>query len=101
MINWTEEDVEFICKNLLAPMSEELVKVFNSRDKLESEALDKVFSVVTDQLKEIKYEQERDRRFYKVMFTQVFDKNARAYDDFYKSWCEEFDKLNKEKYFND
>ena len=101
MINWTEEDITFICRHLLTPMSEEIIKVFNSRDKLESEALDKVFSAVTDQLKEIRYEQERDRRFFLQLCSQYACVNHEKMQDVYKSWCEEFNKLNKDKFFKE
>lgn len=105
MINWTEEDVEFICKNIVLPAIMEATKAISENEEklqeIEQSSYKKIFNAITNRLNQLDYEQERDRRFYKVMFTQVFDKNAIAYDNFYKSWCEEFDKLNKEKYFND
>lgn len=101
MINWTEEDITFICKNLLTPMSEEIIKVFNERDKLESKAVDKVFSVITDQFKEIRYEQERDRRFFLQLYSKHAYINYEKMQDVYKNWCEEFDKLNKDKFFKE
>ena len=101
MTNLTEEDVRFICENLIAPLSEEIANVMDRRDELSAESLGRVFDAVADQLRLIRYEQERDRRFYKAMYTQLLFKNTAvtpdAYDNCYKNWCEEFDKLNKEK----
>ena len=102
MINWTEEDVKFICENLINPTIAEIAKTFESYDKSNEESLKLVIDAVTKQIREIKYEQERDRRFYRAMFSDVLVRNTlftpSGYDDFYKKWCEEFDKLNKEKF---
>jgi hypothetical protein len=97
MINWTEEDVEYICTNILKPALEATVSgIAKEQGELEK-ITNRMLKSIGDAIYDIRYEQERDRRFYKAMFTQVFDKNEAAYDEFYKSWCEEFDRLNKEK----
>ena len=98
MINWTEEDIKFLCENVMAPLGHELANMMEEHDKISSKSLEKVFDALIGQIKEIRYEQERDRRFYRAVFTQVFGKSEVAYDEFYKDWCEEFDKLNKEKF---
>ena len=100
MINWTEEDVEYICTNILQPVLEVTIKgIANEQIKLD-EITDRILDSIGDAIHEIRYEQERDRRFYKAMFTQLLLKNTMltpaAYDEFYKNWCNEFDKLNKE-----
>ena len=101
MINWTEEDVEFICTNILKPVFEEIIKgIAGEQGKLD-EITDGLLKSIGDAIQEIRYEQERDRRFYKVMFSEALIRNQlftpAGYDEFYKTWCEEFDKLNKEK----
>lgn len=101
MINWTEEDVEYICTNILQPVLEATIKgIANEQAKLD-EVTDRILDSIGDAIHEIRYEQERDRRFYKAMFTQLLLKNTMltpaAYDEFYKNWCNEFDRLNKEK----
>lgn len=102
MVNWTEEDIKFICENIMAPLGHELAKIMEEHDKISSESLERVFDAIINQIKEIRYEQERDRRFYRVMFSEALIRNQlftpAGYDEFYKSWCEEFDKLNKEKF---
>ncbi len=101
MINWTEEDVEYICTNILQPVLDVVIQgVADEQGKLDK-ITDKMLRSIGDAIHDIRYEQERDRRFYKAMFTQLLLKNTMltptAYDEFYKNWCEEFDKLNKEK----
>ena len=101
MINWTEEDVKFICQNILQPVLEETIKGIDGEQGKFEDITDRVLKLIGDSIQEIRYEQERDRRFYKAFFTQVHNIESETYDNFYKSWCEEFDQLNKEKYFND
>lgn len=101
MINWTEEDIEYLCMNILYPVLEETVKgIAAEQEKLDA-TTDRMISAIGDAIHNLRYEQERDRRFYKAMFTQLLLKNTMltpaAYDEFYQNWCAEFDKLNKEK----
>ena len=101
MTNLTEEDVKFICEFLLAPLSAEVADVMENYDKTNAEVLERLCDGLIKQIEKIRYEQERDRRFYKMMFSEALVRNQlftpSGYDEFYKSWCEEFDKLNKEK----
>ena len=101
MTNLTEDDVKFICEFLLAPLSKEVANTIENYDKTIAEVLEHVCDGLIKQIEKIRYEQERDRRFYKVMFSEALVRNQlftpAGYDEFYKSWCAEFDKLNKEK----
>ena len=101
MINWTKEDVEFICNNILQPVIETTIKGIAAEQGKLDDITDRMINAIGDAIHDIRYEQARDRMFYKAMYTQVLFKNTAitpdAYDEFYKSWCEEFDKLNKEK----
>ena len=102
MINWTKEDVEFICINIVLPAITEATKAISENEEklqeIEQESYKKIFTAITDRLNQLEYEQERDRRFYKALLTQALYMNEASYDNVYKSWCEEFDKLNKEKF---
>lgn len=102
MINWTEEDLRFFYTNILQPALEVTIKGISEEEAKLDEITDRIFKSIGDVIKEIRYEQERDRRFYKVMFSEALVRNQlftpAGYDAFYKSWCEEFDKLNKEKF---
>lgn len=101
MTNLTEEDVKFICEYLLAPLSQEVANVIENYDKTNAGVLEHLCDGLIKQIEKIRYEQERDRRFYKVMFSEALIRNQlftpAGYDEFYKSWCEEFDRLNKER----
>lgn len=105
MIKWTEEDIEFICQNIVLPAIMEAAKTISeNEEKLQEtqhESYSKIFKVIIDRLNKISYEQERDRKFYKMVFSELVLKNQlntpTRYDAFYKNWCEEFDNLNKEK----
>lgn len=101
MINWTEEDIEYLCMNILYPALEETAKGIVAEQEKLDEITDRMINAIGDAIKDIRYKQERDRRFYKAMFTQLLLKNTMltpaAYDEFYQNWCAEFDKLNKEQ----
>lgn len=97
MTNLTEEDVKFICEFLLAPLSKEVANTMENYDKTNAEVLERLFDGIIKQIDKIRYEQERDRRFFIGFFAEYARMNKDALHDFYKSWCEEFDKLNKEK----
>lgn len=102
MINWTKEDVEFIYTNIVQPALEVTIKGIAQEQGSLDEITDRILNSIGDAILEIRYEQERDRRFYKTMFSEALVRNQlftpAGYDAFYKSWCEEFDKLNKEKF---
>lgn len=101
MTNLTEEDVKFICEFLLAPLSAEVADAIENYDKTNAEVLERLCDGLIKQIEKIRYEQERDRRFYKELLTRLFRANGLfysvSYDDLYKDWCAEFDKLHKEK----
>ena len=98
MINWTKEDIEFICTNIIQPALEVTIKGIAQEQGNLDAITDKILKSIGDAILEIRYEQERDRRFYKSLLTQALYMNEASYDNVYKSWCEEFDKLNKEKF---
>ena len=101
MTNLTEEDVEFICTNILQPALETTINGIAKEQGKFDDTIDRILNAVSNAIHDIRYEQARDRRFYKAMYTQLLFKNTAvtpdAYDEFYKNWCDEFDKLNKEK----
>ena len=103
MINWTKEDVEFICTNIVQSALEVTIKGIAKEQGNLDAITDRILNSIGDAILEIRYEQERDRRFYKVMFSEALIRNQlftpSGYDEFYKTWCEEFDRLNKEKFF--
>lgn len=97
MTNLTEEDVKFICEFLLAPLSKEVADTIENYDKTNAEVLERLFDGLIKQIEKIRYEQERDRRFFIGFIAEYARMNKDSLYDFYKSWCSEFDKLNKEK----
>ena len=97
MTNLTEEDVKFICEFLLAPLSEEVADAIENYDKTNAEVLERLFDGIIKQIEKIRYEQERDRRFLIGFIAEYARMNKDSLYDFYKSWCAEFDKVNKEK----
>ena len=95
MINLTEEDIRFICENIMTPMSEEIVKMMDKRDEISAASLGRLFDSVADQLKTIRYEQRRDRQFYKQMFMALNHFDADCYNKVYEDYCRRYDEWAK------
>ena len=97
MINWTEEDVEYICTNILQPVLEVTIKgIAEEQGKLD-DITDRMISSIGNAISEIKYEMVRDRRFILGFLSEYTHIKKDVIYDLYKSWCAEFDRLNKEK----
>ena len=97
MLNWTEEDVNFVAEKimvpLLVPYTELLANEMAKLDEMSDEINSKVFNIVADRIREIDYEKNRDRTFflsYLGKLDRLFDVNK-----IYKNFCEEYDKHNK------
>jgi len=55
MINWTEEDVEYLCMNILYPVLEETVKgIVAEQEKLDS-ITDRMINAIGDAIQDIRY----------------------------------------------
>ena len=97
MINWTEEDVEYICTNILRPVLEETVKGIAAEQGKLDDITDMTISKICDAISDIRYEMMRDGRFFLGFIAEYTHMNKDALYDGYRQWCEEFDRLNKEK----
>lgn len=97
MLNWTQEDVEFIVNNIitpcLTPCFEELAKETIKLDEMTTESNHKTSMMLAERIRELDYEKMRDRAF----FLSYLGKLDRLYDvnKIYKNFCEEYDKHNK------
>lgn len=95
MINWTEEDIKFLCESIMIPMGKEIAGALEHYDEVSAESLNRVFDAVAEQLKQIRYEQRRDRQFYKQMFMAINHLDADGYNKLYEDYCRRYDELAK------
>ena len=93
MLNWTEEDVEFIVKHIINPCFDEFTNELIKLDEMTTESNHKTSMMLAERIRELDYEKMRDRAFflsYLGKLDRLFDVNK-----IYKNFCEEYDKHNK------
>lgn len=97
MINWTEEDINYIAENMIKPVIQQIAQEVASAEEAQNELTNRMFSAVGDAIADIRYEMMRDRRFFLGFVAEYAHLNKEALYEGHKKWCDEFDKLNKEK----
>lgn len=96
MINWTEEDVKFICNNMINPAMEQVVKLIESSYDSHSRVIDQV----VDALDKVNYQQSREISFLKMLVMTQLNLSPKKVEELRKEYFKQFDELNKER-FND
>lgn len=93
MINWTEEDVQFVFDNMVMPAMEQVVQLIESSN----DSNDRIFESLTKALDKVNYQQIREISFLKTIIIKYChldpDKLNVAREEYFK----QFDELNKEK----
>lgn len=97
MINWTEEDVKFICNNMLIPISDQIMKAVEQNDKLHEEYYSKIFDMLINKIKDITYAQQRENAFLKQILIQHLHLNVDKFNETYIQYCKDYDELNQDK----
>ena len=97
MINWTEEDVKFVCNTMIMPAMERMVKLIDSSNDSHNRTIERLINA----LDETNYQQSREISFLKTIITQYChldpDKLALAREEYFK----QFDELNKRSASNE
>lgn len=92
MINWTEEDVKYICNNMINPAMEQVVKLIELSDDSHSRVIDQV----VDALGKVSYQQSREIAFLKMLVMTQLNLSHRKVEELRKECFKQFDELNKE-----
>lgn len=95
MINWTEEDVEFIVNNIVAPCFEAYInKDLEFKDKYH-DTYERLFKFMSDEIAKCAYETAKNRSFFLAFLGQKHGYTLEQMRDTYGQYCAEYDKLNK------
>lgn len=97
MINWTEEDIKFICEFIVMPIAKEILETNDKIDWSHEESYGRLFDAVIDKLNQIVYNRHRDVSFFLDLIAQ---QNHLDRDYLYKTYniyCDQYDELHKEK----
>ena len=93
MINWTEEDVQFVFDNMVMPAMEQVVQLI----EISNDSNDRIIESLTNALNKVNYQQSREISFLKAIITKYChldpDKLNVAREEYFK----QFDELNKER----
>ena len=92
MINWTEEDVKFICNSMINPAMEQIVKLIESSHDSHGRVIDNVI----DALNKVTYRQSREIAFLKMLVTTQLNLSPKKVEELRKEYFKQFDELNKE-----
>lgn len=97
MINWTEEDVKFICNNMLDPMMKKIMDMMEQDDKMHEEHYHKLFDMLIDKIKGVTYAQQRENAFLKQILIHHLHLDIDKFNEAYIQYCKDYDELNKDK----
>lgn len=92
MINWTEEDVRYICNNMINPAMEQVVKLIESSHDSHGRVIDQV----VDALGKVSYQQSRETAFLKMLVMTQLNLSPKKVEELRKEYFKQFDELNKE-----
>lgn len=95
MINWTEEDVEFITNNIIAPCFKVYMeKDLEFRDKYH-DSYERLFKLLSSEIAKNAYEASKNRSFFLAFLGQKHGYTLEQMRETYNKYCEEYDRLNK------
>ena len=99
MLNWTEEDIEYLSNVMLKPYTEALAEQMSEYDDKSYDICEKMILQMADlvkvRIKELNYNETRDRMFFMTLLCNQFEFDKDMLDNVYKEYCENFDALNK------
>ena len=97
MINWTKEDVEFVCNTMINPAMAQMLKFIETSN----DSNNRMIEALTNALDRVSYQQSREISFLKTIITQYCHLDPDKLNVARKEYFKQFDELNKEKINND
>ena len=99
MINWTEEDVNFIVKSIVVPCFESFLegqlKLDEQSIEMYMKMIDSVSDKISERIRAVEYDRYRDRSFFMAFLSQTHGISQETMTSNYNNYCKEYDKLNK------
>ena len=92
MINWTEEDVKFVCESMINPAMAQLVKLI----ELSNDSHSRTIEALTNALDRVSYKQSRELSFLKAIVTKYCHLDPEKLKVAQEEYFKYFDELNKE-----
>ncbi len=93
MINWTEEDVKFVCNTMINPAMTELLKFIETSNDSHGRIIDSL----TDAFDKVSYQQNREIAFLKAIITKYCRLDPDKLNVAREEYIKQFDELNKKE----
>lgn len=89
---FTDEQVEFIVKEIMAPcMQEQMKAITEAQDYFTEKMCDSIVTSLANEIAKINYENQKNMSFIKAVLTL----NKFSDNEHYQNYCKEYDRLNK------
>lgn len=99
MLDWEQEDIDYLNEVMLKPFAEVFSQELAKQDDKSFEVYKRMLTSVADsaaeRIKELNYNAHRDRMFFMTLICNELKLDRESLDNLYKEYCEQFDKLNK------
>lgn len=95
MINWTEEDVEFVVKNIIMPCFESYINQDLKFKDMYHDSYERLFNTLADRIRDLNYEAAKNKSFFLEFLRHTNGFSHEYIMDVYDTYCKEYDKLNK------
>lgn len=92
MINWTEEDVKFVCNTMVMPAMEQVMKLIETSNDSHNRTEDRI----VDALDKLSCQCAREISFLKAMIIRCCNLDPEKFDLARAEYFKQFDELNKE-----
>lgn len=93
MINWTEEDVKFVCNTMINPAMAQMMKLIEKSYDSNYRSIERVIET----LDKVSYQQTREIAFLKTIVTRYCHLDPEKLNVAREEYIKQYDELNKEK----
>lgn len=93
MINWTEEDVKFVCNTMINPAMEQMMELIEKSYDSNYRSIERVIET----LDKVSYQQTREIAFLKTIVTRCCHLDPEKLNVAREEYIKQYDELNKEK----
>ena len=97
MINWTEEDVNFVCNTMIVPAMERMMQFVNTA----YDSNHKSIEALVNTFDKISYQHTREIAFLKAIVTQYCHLDPEKLQVAREEYIKQYDELNKKENDND
>lgn len=92
MINWTEEDIKFVCNTMINPAMAQLLKFIETSN----DSHNRMIEAFTDTLDKVSSQQAKEIAFLKAIITKCCNLDPDKLNLVREEYFKQYDELNKE-----